>query len=76
MHLRQRKCQTRERDEIKEGLSVRANAEIISQIQGKGRDLIVNYQNYGQITNWQNDRGVIQVMSWLLHTLPRRLPSP
>lgn len=47
-------------------------AKIVRQIQGMARDSIV----YDQITHRLRDRHVIFMMSCLMHTLPRRYPSP
>ena len=52
-------------NEIRELLLVRADAEIARQIQGMARDLVV----FDQFTNRLPGRGVIRIMSSLLHTL-------
>lgn len=53
---------------------VRVKAEVVRQIQGTARESVV----YDQITNWLLECGVICVMSYLLHALPRHpsLPKP
>lgn len=59
-------------DEIWEHLALRAEADIVRQIQGTKKDSAI----YGQLTKRLCNHGVICIMSCLLHALPRGQTSP